>query len=210
MGVRGIHISARWTASLARRLGLDRNPLRRGTDRAEAWIKIALVLAFLIGAPLAGWGTGRWAGSVAPTAAHALQAGEHQVTATLLHNVPGGPDDGLLVSLGWVRARWAVPGGSGRPGGSERTGYVEAPTGSRAGSTVPVWLDRSGKLTTPPLPPSQVRGWVLMMTVLAPVVLGLLLLALMAIIGRIVERRRLAGWQHAWSAIEPQWTRRRR
>jgi hypothetical protein len=204
MGVRGIHISARWTASLARRLGLDNNPLRRGTDRAEAWIRIALVLAFLIGGPLAGWGTGRWAGSVAPTAAHALQAGEHQVTATLLRNVPGGPDAGLLVSLGWVRARWTVPGGAAR------TGYVQAPSGSRAGSTVQVWLDRFGKLTASPLPPGQVRGWILMMTVLAPVVLALLLLALMGLIGHILERHRLAGWQQAWSAIEPHWTRRRR
>jgi hypothetical protein len=199
-----MQISARWTASLARRLGLDNNPLRRGTDRAEAWIRIALVLAFLIGAPLAGWGTGRWAGSVAPTAAHAQQAGEHRVTATLLRNVPGGPDAGLLVSLGWVRARWAVPDGS------VRTGYVQAPSGSRAGSTVEVWLDRSGKLTASPLPSSQVRGWILMMTVLAPVVLALLLLAAMGLIGRILERHRLAGWQQGWSAIEPQWTRRRR
>jgi hypothetical protein len=198
-----MQISARWTSSLARRLGLDHNPLRRGTDRAEAWIRIALVLAFLIGAPLAGWGTGRWAGSVAPTAAHAQQAGEHQVTATLLHKVPGGPDDGLLVSLGWVRARWT------EPGGATRTGYVQAPAGSQAGSTVQVWLDPSGKLTASPLPPSQVRGWILMMTVLAPVVLALLLLAAMGLVGHVMERRRLAGWQQAWSAIEPQWTRRR-
>ena len=43
-----MQISANWTASLARRLGLDANPLRRGTDRAEAWIRIALVLALLL------------------------------------------------------------------------------------------------------------------------------------------------------------------
>jgi hypothetical protein len=199
-----MQISASLTASLARRLGLDRNPLRRGTDRAEAWIRIALVLAFLIGAPLAGWGAGRWAGSVAPTAAHAQQAGEHRVTATLLYNVPGGPDSGLLVSLGWVKARWAAAGGP------VRTGYVQAPAGSRAGSTVQVWLDRSGKLTASPLPPSQVRGWILMMIILAPMILALLLLAAMGLIGHIMERHRLAGWQQAWSTIEPQWTRRRR
>src|SRR5436190_6721 len=88
MEVRGMQISAKWTASLARRLGLDANPLRRGTDRAEAWIRIALVLAFLVGAPLAGWGAGRWAGSVAGTAVEARLAGDHLVRATLLR---GGP-----------------------------------------------------------------------------------------------------------------------
>ena len=79
-------------SSLARRLGLDRSPLRRGTDRVEAWIRIALVLVFVIGAPLAGWGAARWAESVAPSAAHAQLAGEHRVTATLLHNVPNNSD----------------------------------------------------------------------------------------------------------------------
>jgi hypothetical protein len=133
-----MRITGHRTAALARRLGLDRNPLRRGTDRAEAWIRIVLVLAFLIGAPLAFLGAERWADSTAPSIAHAQQAGEHRVPATLLQGVPGGSDSFVVVSLGWVRARWAVPGGS------VRTGYVEAPgtapgraAPSRCGSTAP-------------------------------------------------------------------------
>jgi hypothetical protein len=199
-----MQISGRWTASLGRRLGLDGNPLRRGTDRAEAWIRIVLVLAFLIGAPLAGWGAGRWAESVAPTAAHAQLAGEHRARATLLAGVPISSAYYSGVGLGWVKARWTVPGGS------VRTGYVQAWVGSRAGSTVPVWLDRSGELIAPPLPRSQIQGWVLMMTVLAAAVLALLLLAAMGLLGRVLERQRLASWEQAWSAVEPQWTRRPR
>jgi hypothetical protein len=199
-----MQISGRWTASLGRRLGLDGNPLRRGTDRAEAWIRIVLVLAFLIGAPLAGWGAGRWAESVAPTAAHAQLAGEHRARATLLAGVPISSAYYSGVGLGWVKARWTVPGGS------VRTGYVQAWVGSRAGSTVPVWLDRSGELIAPPLPRSQIQGWVLMMTVLAAAVLALLLLAAMGLLGRALERQRLASWEQAWSAVEPQWTRRPR
>ena len=189
--------------SLARRLGLDRNPLRRGTDRAEAWIRIALVLAFLIGAPLAAWGAGSWAESVAPTAAHRSGrasiasrppcCGAFPETLTMLH-----------------RAARLGQGPVGRAPGTVRTGYVQAPVGSPAGSTVPVWLDRSGAPTEPPLPPSQIRGWVLMMAVLAPAALALLLLATMGILGHIMDRRRLASWGQAWSAIGPQWTRRPR
>jgi hypothetical protein len=205
MEVRGMQSSASWTASLARRLGLDANPLRRGTDRAEAWIRIALVLAFLVGAPLAGWGAGHWAGSVAAAAVDAQLAGDHLVTATLLRRVPSGPDQQITLGLGLAKARWAGPGGS------VRTGYVQAPPGSRAGSTVQVWLDRSGALTVPPsLLHRQVRGWVLMMAVLAPVVLALLLLAVTGLLGHVLDRRRLAGWTQAWSAVEPQWTRRLR
>ena len=202
--MRGMRIPGHRTASLARRLGLDRNPLRRGTDRVEAWIRIALVLAFLIAAPLAIWGTARWAGSVAPSAAHAQQAGEHRVPVTLLQGVPSGSESFTVVSFGWVKARWAGPGGA------VRTGYVEAPAGSRAGSTVQVWLDRSGQPTEPPWPRDQVRSWTLMIAVLTPVVLALVLLAVMGIIGHILQRQRLAGWQRAWSAVGPQWTRRPR
>jgi len=202
--MRRMEIRGRWTASLARKLGLDRNPLRRGADRAEAWIRIALVLAFLIGAPLVAWGAGSWAESVAPTAAHLQLAGEHRVPATLLRSVPGDSDQWFTVRFAWVKARFTVPGGP------VRTDLVQAPVGSRAGSTVPVWLDRSGRPTAPPLPPSQVRGWVLMMTVLAPAALALLLLAMMGILGHILDRRRVASWGQAWSAIGPQWTRRPR
>jgi len=202
--MRGMRIPGRRTASLARRLGLDRNPLRRGTDRVEAWIRIALVLAFLIGAPLAFSSAGRWARSVAPTAAHAQQAGEHRVRATVLQGAPSGSDSFSVVSLSWVKARWAGPGGS------VRTGYVEAPASTRAGSTVQVWLDRSGTPIEPPWPPAQARSWSLMIAVLAPILLALVLLAVMGIFGHILHRRRLAGWEHAWSAVGPQWTRRPR
>ena len=43
---------------LARALGLDRNPLRRATDRAEAWIRVGLLAVFLIAGPMAALGAG--------------------------------------------------------------------------------------------------------------------------------------------------------
>ena len=46
---------------LARALGLDRNPLRRATDRAEAWIRAALLGSYLIAGPVAALSVGHWA-----------------------------------------------------------------------------------------------------------------------------------------------------
>ena len=46
---------------LARALGLDGNPLRRATDRAEAWIRVGLLGIFLIAGPMAALGAGHWA-----------------------------------------------------------------------------------------------------------------------------------------------------
>src|SRR5262249_61139150 len=101
-------------------------------------------------------------------------------------------------------ARGAGPGAPAPPG------CAQARAGGRAGRAVPGWLARPGMPPAPPLPPSQIRGWVLMMTVLAPAALALLLLAVMGIFGRLLDRRRVASWGQAWSAIGPQWTRRPR
>ena len=46
---------------LARALGLDGNPLRRASDRAEAWIRVGLLTMFLIAGPVAALGAGGWA-----------------------------------------------------------------------------------------------------------------------------------------------------
>ena len=43
----------RWVTELARRMGVDANPLRRGCDRAEGWVRLGLVVVFLVASPLA-------------------------------------------------------------------------------------------------------------------------------------------------------------
>jgi hypothetical protein len=53
---------------LARALGLDGNPLRRASDRAEAWIRIGLLAVFLIAAPMAAPAAGAWAHRAVVTA----------------------------------------------------------------------------------------------------------------------------------------------
>jgi hypothetical protein len=71
---------------LTRGLGLDGNPLRRASDRAEAWIRAGLVVVFLIGAPMAavaaglstahaaGSGTSARGGSVGPAVLTGIMA----------------------------------------------------------------------------------------------------------------------------------------
>ena len=68
-------------ARLARALGLDSNPLRRASDRAEACVRIGLVAIFLIVGPLAAQDAGHWAYQAEITGA--------MVQATRTHrNVP--------------------------------------------------------------------------------------------------------------------------
>jgi hypothetical protein len=62
---------------LARALGLGRNPLRRATDRAEAWVRVGLLGIFLVAGPMAALDAGHWAyhaGIPAPGALAAVMA----------------------------------------------------------------------------------------------------------------------------------------
>jgi hypothetical protein len=64
---------------VARALGLDRNPLRRSSDRAEAWIRIGLLTVFLIAAPMAAPAAGAWAHHAGVTAGPVEAAPAHDL-----------------------------------------------------------------------------------------------------------------------------------
>ena len=73
---------------LARALGLDRNPLRRATDRAEAWIRVGLLAVFLIAGPMAALSAGHWAYHAGTTAAPLPAAPAHRVQPAPFQHAP--------------------------------------------------------------------------------------------------------------------------
>ena len=107
---------------LARALGLDRNPLRRATDRAEAWIRAGLLAVFLIAGPMAALGAGHWAYHAGTTAARVPAAPAHRVQPAALQQAPTITDLPRVGQGGRVG-----PGRRGRaPARSARTGEVLA------------------------------------------------------------------------------------
>jgi hypothetical protein len=74
---------------------------------------------------------------------------------------------------------------------------------------VRVWVDAAGQLTGPPLQLLQVHGQAVLAAILAPVVLGLVLLCTGQLAHYLLGRRRLAAWGAEWRATGPQWTRQR-
>lgn len=194
----------RWVAALARRMGVDANPLRRGCDRAEAWLRLGLVLVFLIASPLAAFGLGHLTNDASIRAARAEAANEHQVAAVLLHRVSHNSDDPLYSTseLAWAQARWTAPDGR------RRVGEVPAAVGSRAGRKVPIWVNDVGQLVYPPIGQGQIASRVIAVVALTPAILAIILLGVGWLIRRLLDRRRLAGWATEWSAVEPLWTKR--
>lgn len=192
----------RCLARCARRLGLDRNPLRRRTDRVEAAIRLATIILLLVGVPIAAIAASRQADHLAMRQAHAQAAVNHQVTAILLQqaSATGIADLYTSTQMIWVLARWQPPGQ--RP----RSGEVLATAGARAGSTVTIWIDKSGAVASPPPDHRLIVGGVCIAVITISLVGSLLLLASNAPARRDLERRRLAAWGAEWRAVGPLWS----
>lgn len=185
---------------LTRRLGLDANPLRRAMDRAEAWIRIGVLLGFLAAAPFAAIMTAHMVYRDGLSESRAQIAHSHRVQAVLLAPAGAGlawtaGDDTTLVSARWTGT-----------GGVPRTGQVLAPPGAAAGSSVTIWVTPAGAVTSPPLLPGQVACRAVAAAVFTPVLLGIVLLTALCLTGTILDRRRLANWETGWLRAEPRWT----
>ena len=187
--------------SVLRRFTLGSGPLKRTSDRFQFLARVLLVCTLVTAVPVAL--------VVASTArAQALVDGaaqaqvRHQVEAALVEDPPllTGLDD---TSPPPARASAVWSG----PLGEEHTGLVVVPRTARTGSTVLVWIDRDGGLTTAPLDAGDATaraaglatGTYLLVSVLA-------VLAYLAVQAAL-DRSRLRGWAADWAAVEPVWRR---
>ena len=188
-------------AGLARWLGFDRNPLRRGTDRVQGALRLVMIILVVAVIPAA-VAAGRWADHYALHRAQAQMAADHQVIAVLLRDAPatGVPDPYTSVETTWVPARWQPPG---QP---PRTGEVLALAGARKGSTVRTWIDPSGAITDPPIDHRVIVGDVWLAVTATLLLSGLLLLAAGELTRRMLDRRRLRAWEAEWRTRGPLWS----
>ncbi len=191
--------TTRWL-KLSRRLGGDGNPLRRRSDLIEAWLLPAAIALFLALCPVVAVLAGIWVRADNAAARHA-QLSWHPADAVLLRAAPGPAmsDDGANSWVVWTLAKWTVDG-------RRYVGDVPAVAGSRAGSTMTVWLDRTGRVRTPPLTAAQVGGRVGTATWFCLALLAVLLAVLAGLARQILDKRRLAGWETAWLTVGPRWS----
>jgi hypothetical protein len=193
-----------WPARLLRGRRLDRNPLRRRSDRAETIMLSALLTAFLAAAPFAAHTAGSLAHATYAREAQAQRATLHQVPATLLQASPkitALPGAGVI-PLG-VHARWRAPDAQ------VLTGIVFAPAGATAGSAILVWVNDAGQLADPPLGRAQLATRAQLAEELTVGVLAITLTVIGWLARRCLDRRRMAAWDTDWLATGPRWTPRR-
>jgi hypothetical protein len=182
-------------------LGWDRNPLRRRIDRVQAGMVAGLILVFLMAAPVLVAVAGQWT-RAAGIRQQRAEITWRQVPATVAVSAPA-HRDGFPgpVNTVWKPARWRAP--DGQP----RSGWILVSPAAAAGSSVRVWVNRSGALTGSPLQPAQLQGRIAIVGVLTAIVLGLVLCAVGGAGRFLFGRRRLADWDKGWRAVGPRWTR---
>lgn len=181
-----------------RRWRIDRNPLRRGTDRLETSVLALLVIAFLVGAPLAAFATGAWVHEMARHAQLAQEASRRQVTAVVLAVTAASAGD-----LAWqAQVRWKAPDGQ------LVTHDIPVPSGTAVGGKTQVWTTRTGDETTAPLADSQVAGQADLGET-AGVIGSAAVVTLTGAVARwTLNKRRMAAWDADWHATGPHWTTR--
>ncbi len=166
-------------AGWARWPGYGRNPLRRRIDRAETAARLTAGVLLLIAVPAAGITAGQIAEN--RDLARAQTAAAHSVQA-----VQAGP--------------LAPAPSAGTP-----DPYANlAPKGGR----VQAWVD-AGYPVPAPADRSQVIRDVFVAVALAMLAVAVTLLTAMALIKRVLQRRRMNAWDAEWRAVAPRWTGRR-
>jgi hypothetical protein len=201
-GMNGMSGIRRRPGRLARRLGLDANPLRRRTDRIAVWLAVQFLVVALVAVPLFSVAAFTWAGRVG-TAEQRAERSWREVRAVLLRPTPA-PDSfaGGVFGYAWVPARWTAPDGRAR------SGDIPVVVGLGAGRSVPMWVTANGTPTDAPLTHRAVVARAATAAAVAGVLLLTVLSCLALVVRWLLERRRLADWELAWAIVGPQWTKR--
>jgi hypothetical protein len=181
-----------------------RNRLATAGDRIESTVLVLGVAVAMLAVPIAGA-----AGSEMYTAQRERvaveQVGKSRAEAILIEDAPptiGSSERGGVVETAPVLAQWRLQDGSAR------RGPVQVHYDAKAGASVPIWVDRSGDVTEPPLTPAGAAIDALVLALLLwSAIAGSMALLYLAV--RFTHKRfRARRWGNEWARIAPEWTER--
>lgn len=184
-------------AGILRRLGWDRNPVRRRVDRLQTILTSAFLILVLAGTPLTAWLVADRVYLSGERAANRQRMTDEQVPAIVLRTGDVAANGAGHFIDETAHLRWRDQKGGVRSGAAT----VDFP--ARIGAVLPVWIDASGGLTSPSRTHEQtvsdgVRAG-------AAVAMGM---ATVSIVGYLLARRRLdrhryRQWENDWAAMAP-------
>ncbi|MEU5890399.1 hypothetical protein ABZ835_26645 [Streptomyces sp. NPDC047461] len=185
-----------------------RNPLRRATDLAEAWVALAALLLILVVAPVAGVVVGGLAQDSLQESVRNQRVTRHVVTATVTRELDRSPlDADPETSTGRemrtrVLADWTAPDGTSQHG--PVLANLKDP---HRGDHFTIWTDAQGQIVARPLDSATATTHAVLAGFGAALLgIGLVESARRLIVWRMV-RRRYARWDQAWERVGPDWGR---
>ncbi|MFI6942753.1 hypothetical protein ACIBI4_26075 [Streptomyces sp. NPDC050418] len=179
------------------------NPLRRRSDRVQAWIGSALVLAAAAVTPSAVLLAADTAHDHYTRTARIQAMGGRYTTAVLVEDARRHPEPGSAEA---EHARYPVAVRFTDPQGRTRTATAEVPPGRPEGSTVRVWTAADGTLTAHPLNAAEIRSRSLGWAIIAALAVPLTAAAAYGLVRRGIRRRNLRAWEAAWAETAPRWS----
>ncbi|MFJ8112057.1 hypothetical protein [Streptomyces sp. NPDC096132] len=170
-----------------------RNPLRRRSDIAEAWIGVAAAALLLFMAPAVGVVTA----VVGERSALDQAQGLHRAAARLVEDATVTPSrfSGMTDDHARATVRWTLPDGS------SRTGEAMTAAGGKAGSSTTVWLDDAGRLRPAPPTPAQAGAQGTALGAAAGAGACVLVAGASWAARARLDARRTAQWDRAWATF---------
>ncbi|WP_328890545.1 Rv1733c family protein [Streptomyces sp. NBC_00316] len=185
------------------------NPLRRATDRLEAWLALVALLLMVLAAPVCGWLCGVVTDGALQESVRAQQAQRHVITAVVVRRVPGASNlaadpevSSERTTRTTVLARWKAPDGTPRRDTVATSSRVTEP-----GSRVRIWTDRQGRAVLPPMDGTTARTHAALAGFGVTLIgVGLIEAGRRVIVWRMVQRR-YARLDRDWAESGPDWGR---
>lgn len=186
----------------SRRFLLGSGPLKRASDRVQMAGRLLVVLSLFAAVPLALLAAGLTRTRLDAVAA-SQAAARHEVQAVVLADAtsPTTPDEGPATVM-QADVTWRAPGGAARHA------TMLVPVGTAAGTTLPVWVDDRGGLTTAPLDRTSVNDSSLAVGVAAGVAIPLLFWGLHGGLCAVLDVHRRRRWTRDWLRVEREWRAR--
>jgi beta-lactamase regulating signal transducer with metallopeptidase domain len=165
---------------------LGRDPLVRTTDRIEALVVVlAVVVSLLAIAIAAAVGTAVYDSR---RQAYAEQTHSRQTVAATVTDVPASQQI-LRTGTTTVPARWTAAG-------AEHTGAVKAPSTTKTGDTVEIWVDDNGAQVPAPTPTTRAAVEAATGALVIWISVAAIATTLFTVTRAVCDRIRLTGWQH--------------
>ncbi|MFA1547364.1 Rv1733c family protein [Actinomadura chokoriensis] len=180
---------------LRRRLGLERNELRRRVDRVQRLIALGLLLVLLGVAPPLAALAANWSYRAGTGAEHAERANRHQVVATVTSTGGFGSSSDRYIHE-TVQATW--PGPNGKP----RVGTLPTWNDVKVGAHRTIWIDAGGNPTVHPRPHSRTVTDAVYAGAAAVLGCAVPVLFSYALVRHRCDRHRDEMWEADWARLD--------